>query len=152
MRLQSSFAPNVPLRRSALRATMLAGLVGLFVSACTPSRTAAEWSGERCTNAPPTAPDNAPVSEADQAVAKLRPQMKKCFQELLSEDRTAEGCVVASLHLSADNTRTCRIAVRHGLDEELGECLCGVVKELDVSPPATGATLSIPVTFIQRKP
>ncbi len=152
MRLKSSSAPQSPVQRLSIRAALLAGMGALLVSACTPSRTAAEWSGERCTNAPPPAPDNAPESEADRAIAKLRPQMKKCFQELLSEDRTAEGCVVASLHLSADNTRTCRITVRHGLDEELGECLCGVVKELDVSPPATGATLSIPVTFIQKKP
>jgi hypothetical protein len=78
--------------------------------------------------------------------------MKKCFEDLLAEDRTAEGCAVALLHISADNTRTCRISVRHGLDEQLGECLCGVVKELDVSPPATSATLNIPVTFIQKKP
>ena len=152
MRPRSFLAPNVALRRFSLRATVIAGAVGLSVSACTPSRTAAEWSGERCTDGPPPSPDEVPKSEGDKAVARLRPQMKKCFEALVAEDRTAEGCAVALLHLSADNTRTCRISVRHGLDEQLGECLCGVVKELDVSPPATGETFSIPVTFIQKKP
>lgn len=148
MPLQSSLAPKL----SRSLSTTLAATV-LLVSACAQSpRSAAEWSGERCTDAPPTPMKDAPVSDADQAVAKLRPQMRNCFQELLADARNAEGCVVARLELSADNTRRCTITVRHGLDEELGACLCGVVKELDVSPPATGATLNIPVTFIQKKP
>ena len=150
MRLRSSFAPNSPLRRLSLRATLLLGVGVVWLSACTPTRTAAEWSGERCTEAPSPSEGSSPSTDADKAIARLRPQMKKCFEGLFAEDRTAEGCTVALLHISPDNTRTCRITVRHGLDEQLGECLCGVVREIDLPPPATGATLSIPVTFIQK--
>lgn len=150
MRLRSSFAPDSPLRRLSLRATLLLGVGVVWLSACTPTRTAAEWSGERCTEAP-SPPPAVLLTDADTAIARLRPNMKKCYQDLLAEDRTAEGCVLARLHLTSDNRRTCRITVRHGLDEPLADCLCAVVREVDLAPPATGtATLSIPVTFIQK--
>jgi hypothetical protein len=149
MRRRNSFLPKSPLRRISIHATLLLGTGVVLLSACTPTRTAAEWSGERCTDAPPPS-QGSPSTDADKAIAQLRPNMKKCYQELLAEDRNAQGCVLANLRITPDNTRTCTISVRHGLDEPLGECLCGVVKELDLSPPATGTTLSIPVTFIQK--
>ena len=93
-----------------------------------------------------------PVPGADGTVASLRARFRSCYQTGLLTDPTMSGKVLISARIGPNGEVTSsEIASMSGLSPAVGQCIAGVVKRATFSPPGGGgATLQIPVTFVQQ--
>ena len=93
-----------------------------------------------------------PVPGADGTVASLRGRFRSCYQSGLLTDSTMSGKVLISARIGPNGEVTSSdIASMSGLSPAVGQCIAGVVKRATFSAPGGGgATLQIPVTFVQQ--
>lgn len=94
-----------------------------------------------------------PVPNADGTVAALRNRFRSCYQTGLLTDSTMSGKVVISAKVGPNGeVSSSDIASISGLSPAVGQCIAGVVKRATFSAPGGGgATVQIPVTFVQSK-
>ena len=99
-----------------------------------------------------TSVTNVPVPGADGTVATLRARFRACYQAGLLSDPTMAGKVLVSARIGPNGeVTTSEIASINGLSPTVGQCIAGVVKRATFSAPGGGgATLQIPVTFVQQ--
>ncbi len=95
---------------------------------------------------------NVPVPGADGTVATLRGRFRSCYQTGLLSDPTMAGKVLVSARIGPNGeVVTSDITSISGLSSSVGQCIAGVVKRATFSAPGGGgATLQIPVTFVQQ--
>ena len=93
-----------------------------------------------------------PVPGADATVAGLRGRFRSCYQTGLLSDSTMAGKVVISARIGPNGeVASSDIASISGLSPSVGQCIAGVVKRATFSATGNGgATLQIPVTFVQQ--
>jgi hypothetical protein len=94
-----------------------------------------------------------PVSNADVVVASLRAKFRACYQTGLQDDPTMQGKVVVSAKVAPDGSvdKAAPGSVQ-GLSPRVALCIAETVKRAQFSPPGgKGATLQIPVSFIQKQ-
>jgi hypothetical protein len=94
---------------------------------------------------------NVPVLGADATVAGLRGRFRSCYQQGLSIDSNMSGKVIIAAKIGPNGEVTSSdIASINGLSPAVGQCIAGVVKRATFNAPGpSGASLQIPVTFVQ---
>ncbi len=95
---------------------------------------------------------NVPVPGADGTVATLRGRFRSCYQTGLLSEPTMAGKVLVSARIGPNGeVVSSDIVSISGLSPSVGQCIAGVVKRATFSAPGGGgATLQIPVTFVQQ--
>ncbi len=93
-----------------------------------------------------------PVPGADGTVASLRGRFRSCYQTGLLSDPTMAGKVMIGARIGPNGEVTSSDIVSiSGLSPSVGQCIAGVVKRATFGAPGSGgATLQIPVTFVQQ--
>lgn len=93
------------------------------------------------------------VPGADGTVASLRGRFRSCYQSGLLIDSTMSGKVTISARIGPNGEVTSSdIASMSGLSPAVGHCIADVVKRATFSAPGGGgATMQIPVTFVQQQ-
>ena len=91
-------------------------------------------------------------SDAERVVASLRPRFRACYRSGLRFDPELEGCVVIRAGVEQDGSvASTKAVVADGLPPEVIACIARVVRNAHFNAPgASGATVNIPVTFIQE--
>lgn len=93
-----------------------------------------------------------PISDADRVVAGLRPRFRACYNTGLQSDPSMAGKVLISTKVGPNGeVESANVVQNTGLSPGVAQCIAGVVKRAQFSPPGGGgSTLQIPVTFVQQ--
>jgi TonB family protein len=95
---------------------------------------------------------NVTVPDADGVIAGLRGRFRTCYQRGLDSDSTMSGKVLITAKIGPNGeVSSAEIASSTGLSPAVGQCIAGVVKRATFhAPGGGGATLQVPVTFVQQ--
>jgi hypothetical protein len=91
------------------------------------------------------------VSGADRVVAGLRPGFKSCYNKGLSSDPSMAGKIILAIKVQPNgDVESVTKAGGSGLSADVEQCIMNKAKHasFDAGP---GATLQVPVTFVQQK-
>jgi TonB family protein len=99
-----------------------------------------------------SAPTGVRVSDADAAIARLRPQFKACYQGGLVSDPTMSGKVVVRIHIAPDGpVDSSSVEQNSGLSDAVADCIRRALDQARFSAPGgNGSTLKVPVRFVQQ--
>ena len=99
-----------------------------------------------------TSVTSVPVPGADGTVATLRTRFRRCYEIGLLTDSTMSGKVVIRASVGPNGeVASSDIASITGLPPSVGQCIAAVVKRATFERPGgTGATIQIPVSFVQQ--
>lgn len=91
-----------------------------------------------------------PIPDADRVIADLRVPFRQCYLEGLKTDRTMQGRVIISAHVTAEGrVDSTRATSRDGLSATVETCLAEVLSHATFSPPGgCGTLLQVPVRFV----
>lgn len=95
----------------------------------------------------------APMLRADEVIARLKQQFRECYDVALEDNPEEAGRIIEVVRVAADGA-VCRAhtSERIGLSTGLAKCIEQRLSGARFSAPGgSGATLSIPVTYIQKK-
>jgi hypothetical protein len=97
--------------------------------------------------------DVGPIRDADKTIARLRPRFRKCYQDGLNIDPTMQGCVAVTARVSPDgDVERSEPKIVEGLSSDVAACITTTIKNAKFSAPGgNGATLNIPIHFIQQR-
>ena len=91
------------------------------------------------------------VSDADRVIAGLRPSFKSCYNKGLANDPSMSGKIVLAIKVQPNgDVESVSKAGGSGLSAEVEQCIIGRAKRASFSAGG-GATLQVPVTFVQQK-
>jgi hypothetical protein len=93
-----------------------------------------------------------PVANAERTVAGLRTGFRTCYNRGLLSDPTMAGKVVVSAKISPNGeVASADSAQNTGLSSDVVQCILRKVRTATFDGPGpNGATLQIPVTFVQQ--
>ena len=120
-------------------------------------------AGKRVSNAEPSSDGSSDASTpdssaptalegADEVIAGLRTGFKSCYNKGLSADPKMEGRIVLSIKVTPEgNIDSVTKLGGAGLSPEVEACIMRVAGHPTFSP-SKGATIQLPVSFVQTKP
>jgi hypothetical protein len=95
----------------------------------------------------------APMLRADEVVARLKQGFRECYDAELQDNPEEAGRIIEVVRVAADGA-VCKThaSERIGLSAPLAKCMEQKIAGARFSAPGgNGATLSIPVTYLQKK-
>lgn len=94
--------------------------------------------------------DPTPVANAEQAIARLRPGFRSCYNKGLASDPSMEGSITIAITV-AKNGDVDDVVKKsgHGLSSDVEACIIKRARNATFDAPTSGgtATISVPVTF-----
>ncbi len=91
------------------------------------------------------------VSDADRVIAGLRPGFKSCYNKGLSSDPSMAGKIILAIKVQPNgDVESVSKAGGTGLSSEVEACIMNKAKHASFNG-GSGATIQVPVTFVQQK-
>jgi hypothetical protein len=96
--------------------------------------------------------DPSPISNAEQAIMKLRPGFRACYNKGLASDPSMAGSITIAITV-APNGDVSSVTKKsgHGLSADVETCILKRARNGTFDPTPSGATLSVPITFAQAR-
>lgn len=97
--------------------------------------------------------DPTPIPNAEASVARLRPGFRSCYNKGLASDPSMAGSITIAIEIAA-NGDVIDVTKKSGsgLSSDVETCIMKRAKNASFdSPGSSGATLSVPVTFVQAR-
>jgi hypothetical protein len=89
------------------------------------------------------------IPNAEQAIAKLRPGFRSCYNKELAKDPSVHGAITLSLVVNAAGDVTDVTKKSGGITPDLDTCLMRRARNATFDSSASGGTVSVPISFVK---
>jgi len=89
-----------------------------------------------------------PAPDVQKAIARVRPALRRCFDEELRQNPDAQAMVVVTFDIDASGKVSRVVVPRHNLSGSFEGCIAKTIRETTFPPPADGEmTINLPIVF-----
>jgi hypothetical protein len=94
---------------------------------------------------------SAPMPKAEQVIARLRGQIRRCYERGLAVDPSMAGSLVVRAKVSANGEVDHAVAASVvGLSSDVAACIVRTIAGATFDPTPSGSTLDVPVKMVQQ--
>jgi len=91
------------------------------------------------------------ISNADAAIAKLRPGFRSCYNKGLANDPSMAGKIILSIKVAPNgDVSDVSKAGGTGLSSDVEQCIINRAKHASFDASGSGSTVQVPVTFVKQ--